>query len=217
MGWFRRAGKVDAAVASGLMARVEELEGVNGELRVLVGELTGRVQGLVAKLEGCEGMGRRLGAMLAVERKIGEVDLVGELRLAMALMDERARRAEGAAAAMEMRARAAERRVVELEAGGRRRADGSRRGFVRRGRVPVEARDSRSVSAQLRFDVVARDGGRCRYCGREVGRDGHIDHVWPVSMGGLTVMENLVLACVECNRSKSDRIGIWPRPVEVGE
>ena len=208
---------VDAAVAGGLMARVEELEGVNGELRALVEELTGRVQGLVVKLEGCEGRGRQLGAMLAVERRIGEEDLVKDLRLAVALMDDRARRAEGELAAMEMRAKAAERRVVELEAGGRRRAPAGGRGFVRAGRLPVEARDNRSVSAQLRFDVVTRDGGRCRYCGRVVGRDGHIDHVWPVSMGGVTVMENLVLACVECNRSKSDRIGIWPRPVEVGE
>lgn len=53
-------------------------------------------------------------------------------------------------------------------------------------------------------DVRARDGARCRYCGRD-DRPTAIDHVIPRCRGGGDGAENLVVACVPCNASKGGR------------
>ena len=56
-----------------------------------------------------------------------------------------------------------------------------------------------SVRARLRRLVTERAGQRCEYCGlAQEGQEAtfHIDHIAPVSAGGLTDSENLALACV---------------------
>ena len=61
--------------------------------------------------------------------------------------------------------------------------------------------DIRLVPLKLRFEILARDGFRCQYCGGTPS-DGyilHIDHIIPFSKGGKTVKENLITACVICN------------------
>lgn len=55
-------------------------------------------------------------------------------------------------------------------------------------RAPQSTPDNRRepIPAQLRFQVLQRDGFRCRYCGRSA-QDGavlHVDHVVPVALGG---------------------------------
>lgn len=72
-----------------------------------------------------------------------------------------------------------------------------------------------AISRPLRSEVIARDGGKCVYCGRlegEIGptetkNDGFItlDHVIPESQGGATTAINLVTCCNKCNREKADR------------
>lgn len=45
----------------------------------------------------------------------------------------------------------------------------------------------------------------CAYCGVSLSRFGFaVDHVVPLSNGGLHVLENLVIACQPCNRAKGD-------------
>ncbi|WP_456434260.1 HNH endonuclease [Thermosulfuriphilus sp.] len=45
--------------------------------------------------------------------------------------------------------------------------------------------------------------GRCHYCGRRVHpSELTMDHVIPLSRGGVSVKENLVPACKECNTKK---------------
>lgn len=69
------------------------------------------------------------------------------------------------------------------------------------------ARGSRSIPPGLRFNVLERDEGICRLCGRG-RRDGlclHIDHITPFSLGGLTTLDNLQTLCAECNIGKSNR------------
>jgi hypothetical protein len=64
------------------------------------------------------------------------------------------------------------------------------------------------ISPRMRFDVLQRDGFRCRYCGRSSQGDGvrlEVDHLVPVSRGGPTTPDNLVTACFHCNRSKHAR------------
>ena len=71
----------------------------------------------------------------------------------------------------------------------------------------TKLRERGSVAVGLRFDVFMRDGFRCRYCGVSVD-DGailHADHVIPESKGGLTTLENLVTACIDCNLGKRDK------------
>lgn len=61
----------------------------------------------------------------------------------------------------------------------------------------------RPISKRLRFEVLHRDGFRCRYCG--TSGDGtilHIDHVTAVANGGSNDIDNLVTACIDCNLGK---------------
>ena len=65
-------------------------------------------------------------------------------------------------------------------------------------RVPYRARVPLSRRA-----LVARDGGRCQYCGSSGAT---IDHVVPRSRGGQHEWANVVLACQPCNHKKGDRL-----------
>ena len=58
-----------------------------------------------------------------------------------------------------------------------------------------------------RSNLFQRDGNMCQYCGRKPGtKELTIDHVLPRSRGGLSTWVNCVLACVECNRRKANRL-----------
>jgi len=52
--------------------------------------------------------------------------------------------------------------------------------------------------------VLARDGFRCQYCGRNSVKM-TIDHILPRRKGGTFSWENLVCACHSCNAKKGDR------------
>ena len=63
-----------------------------------------------------------------------------------------------------------------------------------------------SVSTRTRFEVLKRDGFRCRYCGlTAMATELHVDHVVPASKGGTDDPVNLVAACSGCNLGKSDK------------
>lgn len=65
------------------------------------------------------------------------------------------------------------------------------------------------VSAGLRRQVIERAESRCEYCGlAQTGQEAtfHIDYVVPVIAGGITVLENLALACVSCSLRKGGRL-----------
>ncbi len=55
-----------------------------------------------------------------------------------------------------------------------------------------------------RLEVFRRDHYTCQYCGKE-GRHLTIDHVMPRFRGGQHTWENVVSACVGCNRRKAGR------------
>ena len=59
------------------------------------------------------------------------------------------------------------------------------------------------IRSSLRFEVLRRDGFRCRYCGRGAPDVVlHLDHVRSVMDGGHNTLDNLVTACAECNVGK---------------
>jgi len=82
------------------------------------------------------------------------------------------------------------------------------------------ARRKAEIAVGLRFKVFMRDEFRCQYCGHsaEEGAVLEADHVIPRSKGGLDIMENLITACWDCNRGKSDKIldAIERKEVPVG-
>ena len=60
------------------------------------------------------------------------------------------------------------------------------------------------ISKRLRFEVFKRDGFACQYCGATPPSVLlECDHIHPVSLGGSTDADNLVTACMACNRGKS--------------
>jgi hypothetical protein len=64
----------------------------------------------------------------------------------------------------------------------------------------------KSLSKKIRFEVFKRDGFICQYCGAHPPHAVlEVDHIHSVAAGGLNEMDNLVTACFDCNRGKSDR------------
>jgi 5-methylcytosine-specific restriction endonuclease McrA len=61
-----------------------------------------------------------------------------------------------------------------------------------------------------KLEVFNRDKFTCQYCGNQT-RDLTIDHVIPKKRGGDHTWENVVSACVPCNRKKAGR-----NPIEAG-
>ena len=57
-----------------------------------------------------------------------------------------------------------------------------------------------------RRNIYARDRNRCQYCGKKfTPSELSLDHVLPRSLGGKTIWENIVCACLSCNVRKGGR------------
>lgn len=76
-------------------------------------------------------------------------------------------------------------------------------------------RRHKRIPWHVRRAVALRDEGTCQYCGLPgktswsgawVWIEHEFDHVFPVSRGGLSVVENVVIACRSCNRSKGAKV-----------
>lgn len=65
------------------------------------------------------------------------------------------------------------------------------------------------MTAKLRTSIKSRDNHTCRYCAVSVADEPHllleVDHIVPVSRGGLSTPDNLQTLCWRCNRSKSNK------------
>mgnify|MGYP001588487002 CR=1 FL=1 len=62
-----------------------------------------------------------------------------------------------------------------------------------------------AISKKLRFEIFKRDSFACQYCGKsapEVILE--IDHIQPVTKQGKNDILNLITACYDCNRGKSN-------------
>lgn len=66
------------------------------------------------------------------------------------------------------------------------------------------------MTAKLRQFIKTRDCHTCRYCSVSLAAEPHllleVDHVVPVSKGGLSTPENLQTLCWRCNRTKSNKV-----------
>jgi len=81
------------------------------------------------------------------------------------------------------------------------------RAFLRSVGVFIPPR-RRRTNRILRAKLIVSDSC-CYYCGYSLTlNDSTLDHVLPVSKGGTNRLDNLVLACYECNQEKADKI-VW--------
>lgn len=66
------------------------------------------------------------------------------------------------------------------------------------------------MTAALRNHIKSRDNHTCRYCSVSLAREPHllleVDHIVPVSRGGMSTAGNLQTLCWRCNRTKSNKV-----------
>lgn len=63
------------------------------------------------------------------------------------------------------------------------------------------------IGKSLRFEIFARDGFICQYCGqRPPDVVLELDHIHPRSKGGDDDPLNLITSCWDCNRGKRDKV-----------
>ena len=78
----------------------------------------------------------------------------------------------------------------------------------------IKMRQSREYQRSLmtdkkRYEILKRDEFKCAFCGRTPAADGvalEVDHIIPVSKGGLSEDSNLQTLCKDCNRGKGTDI-----------
>ena len=66
------------------------------------------------------------------------------------------------------------------------------------------------MTSWLRNSIKVRDNHTCRYCSVSLAAEPHllleVDHIIPVSKGGLSTPDNLQTLCWRCNRTKSNKV-----------
>jgi 5-methylcytosine-specific restriction endonuclease McrA len=71
-------------------------------------------------------------------------------------------------------------------------------------------RSSSWCAKPTRLAIYIRDGFACQYCGRNLRdadpRELTLDHLKCREHGGSNDPKNLILACLKCNSSRSDRV-----------
>lgn len=65
------------------------------------------------------------------------------------------------------------------------------------------------MTPKLREEIKQRDEYTCQHCGNSISKEPNllleIDHIKPLSKGGLTTSDNLQTLCWKCNRSKGNK------------
>lgn len=75
------------------------------------------------------------------------------------------------------------------------------------------------MTSSLRKKILERDGFTCKLCGVSINDEPNllleVDHIYPLSKGGLTTESNLRTLCWKCNRKKGNKIEIEGRPETI--
>ena len=61
------------------------------------------------------------------------------------------------------------------------------------------------IPQQIKYEIFSKSEGLCRYCGKDIGPNGEIEHKTPLARGGSNDKENLVWACYQCNKEKANK------------
>ena len=68
------------------------------------------------------------------------------------------------------------------------------------------------IPKHLRDGITTQFKSRCAYCQTQQKISGislTVDHIVPESLGGVTTLQNLCLACWDCNLAKGNRIALF--------
>ncbi|MEU8762251.1 HNH endonuclease signature motif containing protein [Streptomyces sp. NPDC048659] len=77
----------------------------------------------------------------------------------------------------------------------------------------VQRTVARRVTVQRKVRAAHGDAG-CHHCSAPLPEGGVIDHLVPISRGGLSTVANLRVVCVPCNSSKKDQLmDEWAPPL----
>lgn len=73
---------------------------------------------------------------------------------------------------------------------------------------PIQKKLNSTISPNLRFEILERDGFRCQLCGATAQHRSRleIDHKIPKKHGGSDAPDNLWTLCFSCNRGKGTKI-----------
>jgi 5-methylcytosine-specific restriction endonuclease McrA len=64
--------------------------------------------------------------------------------------------------------------------------------------------ESRKIAALIKKQLTI--DSHCPYCNRKVNaKEVHADHIYPISKGGRSVSNNMVMVCKDCNAKKKDK------------
>ena len=74
------------------------------------------------------------------------------------------------------------------------------------------------MTSRLREYIKSRDDFTCQNCGASIHEQSllllEVDHIIPISKGGLSTEDNLQTLCWKCNRTKSNRLITSTQPNE---
>ena len=59
-----------------------------------------------------------------------------------------------------------------------------------------------AIPASALISLLKSQNSACPYCGCELGKGKHLDHIIPLSRGGKHVITNVQYTCQPCNDSK---------------
>lgn len=71
--------------------------------------------------------------------------------------------------------------------------------------IETRKRVAGKVNAQDLKSLMTKQNGLCYYCFIDIFNKYHIDHYLPITLGGLSNVENIVLSCPKCNLTKNSK------------
>lgn len=79
-------------------------------------------------------------------------------------------------------------------------------------KLPKSIRHEIAVKKFIKKQLIAKNGAICAICGQPITnmKDCTIDHIVPISRGGMTTLENCQLAHFRCNVSKGNSLPETP-------
>ena len=78
-------------------------------------------------------------------------------------------------------------------------------------RLAMYDKESREIGSDIakKIKQITDDPYPCPYCNKlSEHRNSHVDHINPISNGGLSAKNNMVLVCSSCNLKKKD-YSLW--------
>lgn len=77
---------------------------------------------------------------------------------------------------------------------------------VRKRKNRIKHIDDGTITAKRLAVLFAKQDGKCSYCSQELVTNYHLDHIMPISKGGLHTLTNVQYLCQPCNNKKYNKV-----------